>query len=125
MVSDFANLDWFEGATRVEPVGEGIGQVRRIYMPGMDEPVEEKLLALDNERHSLEYAVLEGGMNVMRDYRVVASLSDAGDGRTQARWEAAFSGVAAEGVSPEDMIGVMQGTYEGMLDAIAAEARRR
>lgn len=121
-MSDFANLDWFDGAERVEAVGEGIGQVRRIFMPGMDAPVEEKLLALDAQRHSFEYAVLEGGMNVMRDYRVVASLSDNGAGGTLARWEAAFSGVSVEGVNPQDMIDVMQGTYAGMLDAIAVEA---
>lgn len=125
MVSDFANLDWFEGAERVEAVGEGVGQVRRIFMPGMDAPVEEQLLALDAQRHSFEYAVLEGGMNVMRDYRVVASLSDNGAGGTLARWEAAFSGVSVEGVNPQDMIDVMQGTYAGMLDAIAIEALKR
>ena len=26
LVSDFANLDWFDGAARVEKSGEGIGQ---------------------------------------------------------------------------------------------------
>ncbi|MBN7798615.1 SRPBCC family protein [Parahaliea mediterranea] len=125
VVSDFANLDWFGGAERVEAVGEGVGQVRRIFMPGMDAPVEEKLLARDAQRHCVEYAVLEGGMNVMRDYRVAASLSDNGAGGTLARWEAAFSGVSVEGVDPQDMIDVMQGTYDGMLDAIAIEALKR
>ncbi|WP_116366549.1 SRPBCC family protein [Parahaliea mediterranea] len=124
VVSDFANLDWFGGAERVEQVGEGVGQVRRIFMPGSEQPVEEKLLALDHQRHSLEYQVLEGGVNVMQDYRVVASLEPAGDG-TAARWDASFSGVAVEGVEPQSMIAVMQDMYGGMLDAIAAEARSR
>ena len=125
MVADFANLNWFAGAERVEKRGEGIGQVRSIYMPGMDQPVEEKLLAMDADSHSFEYEVLEGGVNIMQDYRVVASLTNAGEGRTLARWDASFSGVSAEGVSPDDMIGVMQDTYGGMLDAIAVEALTR
>ncbi|GAB3285714.1 SRPBCC family protein [Parahaliea aestuarii] len=124
VVSDFSNLDWFAGAERVEQVGEGVGQVRRIFMPGSEQPVEEKLLALDPERHSLEYQVLEGGVNIMQDYRVVASLEQAGDGTT-ARWDASFSGVSVESVEPESMSAMMQDMYGGMLDAIAAEAKRR
>lgn len=125
MVSDFSNLDWFAGAERVEQEGEGIGQLRRIFMPGNDQPVEEKLLALDHQQHSLEYQVLEGPVNIMQDYRVVASLEDAGDGRTAARWDASFSGVSLEGVEPQGMIDVMRDMYAGMLDAIAVEAASR
>ncbi len=125
VVADFTNLDWYDGAERVEAVGEGIGQVRRLFMPGMDDPVEEKLLALDPQAHRLEYEVLEGGLNIMRDYRVVAQLEDAGDGQTRALWDASFSGVSVEGVSPEDMIGVMTDTYGNMLEAMAAAARAR
>lgn len=125
MVSDFANLDWFDGAERVEQVGEGIGQVRRIFMPGAEQPVEEQLLALDGNRHSFEYAVLEGAVNVMQDYRVVASLENAEEGKTLARWEASFSGIAVDGLEPDTMIAAMSDMYGGMLLAIAAEARRR
>lgn len=125
VVADFSNLDWFGGAERVEQVGEGVGQVRRIFMPGMEHPVEEKLLALDAGSYSIEYQVLEGAVNVLKDYRVVASLEDCGDGETLARWDASFSGVAAEGVEPEGMIAVMTDMYDGMLDAIAAEANTR
>ncbi|MDA8752533.1 SRPBCC family protein [Halieaceae bacterium] len=125
VVADFANLDWYQGAARVEQEGEGVGQVRRIFMPGMDEPVEEKLLALDPASHTLEYTVLEGAVNIMRDYRVVARLHDADGGGTRASWQASFSGVSVEGVAPEDMISVMQSTYDGMLDAMAAAALSR
>ncbi len=120
LVSNFANIDWFDGAARVEKTGEGIGQRRRIYMPGSDDPVEEELLALDNAERRMEYAVHEGGVNIMRDYRVVASLADAGEGQSLARWQASFSGVSVEGVEPEMMIGVMSDTYDKMLDMMAA-----
>ena len=116
LVSDFANLD----ALRVEKSGDGIGQRRLIYMPGSDDPVEEELLALDDNDRRLEYAVHEGGVNIMQDYRVVASLADAGAGRSHARWEASFSGVSVEGVEPEMMITVMSDAYNTMLDAMAA-----
>ena len=125
VVADFANLDWFAGAERVEKVGEGVGQVRRIFMPGSDQPVEEQLLLLAPETHQLEYAVLEGPVNIMRDYRVVASLVDAGEGKTRAIWQASFSGVTIDAVSAEDMINVMQATYEGMLGAVAIAAVAR
>jgi carbon monoxide dehydrogenase subunit G len=125
VLADFCNLDWYAGAERVEAVGEGIGQIRRLFIPGMEAPVEEQLLVLDGEAHRLEYQVLEGGMNIMRDYRVVASLDDAGEGRTRARWDAAFSGVTVEGVRPEDMVGAMQDVYGTMAEAIAAAARQR
>jgi hypothetical protein len=125
LVSDFANLDWYDGAERVERSGEGIGQVRRLFMPGSDQPVEEQLLALDPASHTLEYEVLEGGINIMRDYRVIASLADAGDGKTRAVWNASFSGLSVDGVQPEDMIGVMRDTYGNMLEAMASAARKR
>jgi hypothetical protein len=125
VVADFANLDWFAGAERVESVGEGAGQVRRIFMPGSDQPVEEKLLVLAPATHQLQYAVLEGPVNIMRDYRVVASLADAGEGKTRAVWQASFSGVTIDAVSPEDMINVMQVTYDGMLGAVAIAAVAR
>lgn len=124
VVSDFANLDWFPGAERYEAVGRpGVGLVRRIYMPGMDAPVEEKLLALDPATRTLQYAVIEGPVNVLQDYRVTASLQDMGEGKTCATWQAAFSGVAVDGVSPEDMIQVMRDTYEGMFEAMSVAAR--
>ena len=125
LVSDFANLDWFDGAARVEKSGEGIGQLRRIYMPGSDDPVEEELLALDDDARCLEYAVHEGGVNIMRDYRVVATLADAGAGRCHARWQASFSGVSVDGVEPDMMVDVMSDTYDKMLDVMAAACVNR
>ncbi len=123
IVADFANLDWFAGAEKVEKIGDGIGQVRRIYMPGMAEPVDEKLLSLDNEQYSLEYEVLEGAVNVMQNYRVHAQLHKLGDGETKAVWQGQFDGVTVEGVEPQQMIDVMQQTYDGMLSAIEAHAK--
>ena len=123
LVADFANLDWYQGAERVEREGEGIGQIRRIFMPGMDQAVEEQLLALDPDNCTLEYTVLEGAVNIMRDYRVSAHLQDVDGGGTRATWQASFSGVTVEGVAPADMVAVMQSTYDSMLDAMAAAAR--
>lgn len=124
VVADFANLDWFAGVERAEAVGgPGVGQVRRLFMPGAEHPVEEKLLALDPASHTLEYTVLAGPVNILQDYHVTASLQDVGEGRTKAVWQASFSGVAVESVRPEDMVQVMRDTYDGMLEAMAAAAR--
>ena len=122
LVSDFANLDWYEGPERVEREGEGPGMKRRIFMAGSDAPVEEQLLSIDHAAHRMEYAVLEGGMNIMRDYRVVAELQANGD-TTQATWDAQFSGLTVDGVDPEMMVQVMSDTYASMLSAMANAAR--
>jgi hypothetical protein len=123
LLADFSNLDWYEGAERVEAVGQGIGQIRRVFIPGMASPVEEQLLASDADHYRLEYQVLDGGSNILRDYRVIATLRDAGAGRTLARWNAAFSGVTVEGVKAQDMAGTLRDVYAGMALAIARAAR--
>ena len=64
-------------------------------------------------------------MNIMRDYRVVATLADAGAGRCHARWQASFSGVSVDGVEPDMMVDVMSDTYDKMLDVMAAACVNR
>jgi len=110
LLEDFANLDWYPPAERVEAIGEGGTLTRRIFMHGMDTPVDEKLEAIDSEKKQFSYTI--PGMP-MQDYRVVVNINPNGE-NTDVRWHAGFSGVT-EGINADDMIALMTDTYGGML----------
>ncbi len=121
LVSDFANLSWYNGAEKVEHIrsgnADGSGDIRRITMPGMPEPVDEVLDSLDANSHTLQYHIPK---TPMVGYRVTVSLVAAGDTQTAAKWHATFDHVDAEGLTPEMMIEIMEGTYSAMLGDIEA-----
>lgn len=114
LVQDFSNLSWFQAAEKVEQVGEGVGEIRRISMPGLPVPIEEQLLEIDPGRHRIKYQVLENAINIMQDYIVEATLSPSGDNSTTAVWHGSFSGVNGD-VDPQVMIDLMTSTYDAML----------
>ena len=120
LLADFGNLDWYTPAEKVEAIGEGIGQIRRITMTGMGDPIDEILEAIDNEAHSLSYSIPGG---VMVDYFVTNTLSANGD-KTDLVLRGTFKEVAMEGLSAEDLIAIMQDNYSGMMDALSAAANK-
>ena len=113
--ADFSNLSWFKPAEKVEKIGHGIGEIRRIHMSGLPAPIEEQLLAIDHQQHTIEYKVLENASNIMQDYRVVAGLKPAGEHKTIALWRGQFRGVSAD-IDPQLMIDMMTSTYIAMLE---------
>ncbi len=114
LVADFSNLSWYKPAEKVEKTGDGIGEIRRIRMAGLPAPIEEQLLAIDHQQHTIEYKVLENAVNIMQDYRVVASLKPAGEHKTIALWRGQFRGVSGD-VDPQLMIDTLTSTYLAML----------
>ncbi len=110
LLEDFANLNWYPPAERVETIEEDGKLVRRIFMHGMDTPVDEVLEAIDPEQKQFSYTI--PGMP-MQNYRVVVTLG-ANDSNTDVRWHAEFSGVS-EGMNADDMVALMTDTYGGML----------
>lgn len=110
LLEDFANLDWYSPAERVEAINEGTNLVRRIYMHGMDTPVDERLEAVDSEKLQFSYTI--PGMP-MQNYRVVVNLAANGE-NTDVCWHAGFTGVS-EGMNADDMVALMTDTYGGML----------
>ena len=121
VLSDFGNLDWYPPAERVEVLGEGPGQIRRIYMMGMDTPVDEKLEAIDETARQFSYTIPD---MPMQDYRVVVNVNEDRDAKCHVRWHARFSGVG-EGMKAEDMIALMTDTYGAMMDDIERAAASR
>jgi hypothetical protein len=115
LVADFSNLSWFNPAEKVEKIGHGIGEIRRISMAGLPAPIEEQLLAIDHQQHTIEYKVLENAANIMQDYRVVASLKPAGEHKTIALWKGQFRAINGD-IDPQLMIDMMTSTYSAMLE---------
>lgn len=124
LVSDFANLDWYTPALKVEKIdssnADRSGEIRRITMPDMPAPVDEVLDSIDNDNHSLRYHIPG---TPMANYKVCVSLLANNNGTTDAKWHATFTKVTMEGLTPEMMIGMMEGTYSGMLDEIEKALR--
>jgi len=123
LVADFGNLSWYPAAEKVERIGSGIGEIRRILLPGMPAAVEERLLELDPLQHRIVYQVLENEINIMQDYTVEASLRSAGEAATVALWHGHFSGVAGD-LEPQMMIDVMTDTYASMLTEMERAANQ-
>ena len=119
LVSDFSNLDWYGPALKVEKIAstnaDRSGEIRRIHMPDMPNPVDEVLDSIDNATHTLRYHIPG---TPMANYQVCVSLTANTDQSTYAKWHATFTEVTMDGLTPEMMIGMMEGTYSGMLDEI-------
>lgn len=118
LVADFANLDWYSPPEKVEKIGTGIGETRRITMPGLPLPIDEILESIDHEAYRLSYRVAENALNPMLGYVVQVTLNDAGDGHTLACWHGNFDAVV-EGFNAEDMVKLMHDTYTAMLEEMA------
>ena len=123
LVADFSNLSWYPHAENVEKIGEGIGEIRRITMPGMPAAIDERLMELDPQQHRLVYQVLENEINIMQDYTVVARLRSVDEATTVALWHGEFSGVAGD-LEPQMMIDIMTDTYGSMLMEMERAANR-
>jgi hypothetical protein len=119
LVSNFGDLGWYETAERVEVIGEGTGQTRRIHIAGIEATVDEVLDSIDEEAHAIHYRVLKGDLVPFDDYTVTATITDVGNGKTHARWYATYG---PGGLSEEDALGLMQGNYTAMLDMIERAA---
>lgn len=114
LLADFSNLDWYSPAEHVEAVGSGIGQIRRISMPGMPGPVEEQLRELDPQRRHLRYHLLENDIITMLDYEVSMTVSAEDDESARIDLEAGFSSVRGD-IDPQIMLGVVKDTYTAMF----------
>ena len=122
LVANFGDISWYPGPESVVTEGEGIGQLRRIRMPGMDQPIEEILEQCDEATHSIAYRIPATGANIMEDYKVQVQLTPTENG-CEAHWLAEFSGIKDELLPGEQMVAIMEDTYRGMLTALEKAAQ--
>ncbi len=118
LLENFGDISWAPGIEKVEQLGDGIGMIRRIYMPGM-EPIDEQLLERNAEKMWFKYAIPRGLPMPMSDYTAEGKVVDLGDGRCRLEWLGRCE--PNEGLTEEDAENVLEQTYVMLLDWIAAE----
>lgn len=118
VLADFGNMGWMEGPDKVEAIGEGIGQVRRIHLGGMD-PIEEVLEALDHEARTLQYSIPKNAVIPFDNY--LATVVVSGDEVScQVDWSCELD----EGELPAaDAQAMMEGAYNSLIDALEKKVR--
>ena len=114
---DYGNLSWVPGADNVEVIGEGIGMIRRLHMPGLDQPIDEILRSKNAAEKCFSYTIPKNAVIPFDDY--CASVSVSGDScAVTVVWRCSFDcGDMAE----EDAVAIIRGSYGMMLDALSAK----
>ncbi|MBD2859159.1 SRPBCC family protein [Spongiibacter sp. KMU-158] len=112
LMANFGDLSWAPGIERLEVIGEGIGMIRRVYMPGM-EPIDEVLTGMFPEENRLSYDIPRGLPMPMTDYSASGQVSDLGEGRSRLDWYGRCKPL--EGLSEADASKILEDTYVMLL----------
>jgi carbon monoxide dehydrogenase subunit G len=83
----YEDLSWAlkAGIEEVQPVGTGIGMVRKVRMAGTSEWINERLVAMDEDAMSFSYVIDGDGWPGLKDYVATAKVVP-GDQGCQLRW---------------------------------------
>lgn len=108
IVRDFHGLaGWMPGIDSSEPDGDD----RVLSMMGMT--IRERLVKLDEAAKSITYSIVDGAPVESHEATITVHPADGGSHVT---WDVT--------ATPDDMAGLMQGIYQGSLDALKAEAEK-
>jgi carbon monoxide dehydrogenase subunit G len=107
IVRDYQGLDtWMPGIE--ESVAEGDDRV--LSMMGMT--IRERLVKLDEDAKALTYSIVDGAP--VESHEATITVHDADGGGSRVTWDVT--------ATPDEMAGLMQGLYQGALDALQAHA---
>lgn len=121
VLEEFGNLDWTEGVERIELIGDGVGMIRRLFMPGMD-PIDEQLTAVDSEAMWFSYDIPRGIPLPVSNYSAEAKVVALDDARCEVRW---VGRAEAEGVSEDEAAAAIVSTYDMLFDWLQAHMDSR
>ena len=111
LLADFGNMSWAPGIEKIELIGEGIGMIRRLYMPDMA-PIDEQLVERDHDNRTYAYTIPRGLPMPMTDYSARVVVSELEEGHCSVH----FRGRATpEGLDQEEATAILRGTYEMLL----------
>src|SRR5689334_2231753 len=103
VVRDYQGLaGWMPGID--ESVAEGDDRV--LSMMGMT--IRERLVACDDASRALTYSIVDGAP--VESHEATITVHDADGGGSRVTWDVT--------ASPDDMAGLMQGIYQGALEAL-------
>ncbi|NRA42507.1 MAG: SRPBCC family protein [Pseudomonadales bacterium] len=118
VLEDFGNITlWVPGIDKVEVIGEGVGMIRRIYVEGLDEPIDEQLNSINAAEFSFSYAIPQGLPLPLSDYSASAKLKPIDDKSCEVCWQ---SNCIADGVSQQDAEAMIKATYQQLIDWLKA-----
>lgn len=120
LVADFGNISWAPGMDKVEVEGQGVGMVRKIFMPEAP-PVEEKLEALDPQTMTMVYTIPAGLPMPVTNYRATAKVVDLGNNQCRIDWHCSAQ---EEGVSQQEAEAIVKGFYDMLLGWIAEHLQK-
>ena len=118
VLEDFGNMEWVMGPPKVEVIGEGIGMIRRILMPGL-EPIDEVLESSDPATMTYSYTIPRGLPLPLTDYRSTARVEETETGGARVHWSCECKPIDAS-MTVEAIESLMHNTYNSMLDALEA-----
>jgi hypothetical protein len=120
LLSNFGDLSWTKGWSKLETEGDDIGMIRRIIIDGM-EPIEEILESMDHGQRRFSYRIPRMPMPVS-DYRADVEVAAVDEYMSRITWHCTAT---AEGVSEAEATTIMHATYGQLLDWVEAELSSR
>jgi hypothetical protein len=119
LLADFGNVSWIPLAEDVVVEGSGPGMRRHIRGGGPD-PVVERLVSIDPDRHTLAYSIDENNPMPVHRYEATVRVGADGDNRAVLTWDVSFepSGDEREAlIAIEGIYGMMAGWLEAAANA--------
>ncbi len=117
VLEDYGNMEW-TGAPKFNVIGEGIGMIRQVIMPGL-EPIDEVLEMMDPDNMTFSYSIPRGLPLPLTDYRSTARLEQLDDQRTRIYWSCECT-PTDDSMTDADVENLMQGIYNDLLDSLEA-----
>jgi carbon monoxide dehydrogenase subunit G len=107
VVRDYQGLaGWMPGIDESVPEGDD----RVLTMMGMT--IRERLVKCDDAGKALTYSIVDGAP--VESHEATITVHDADGGGSRVTWDVT--------ATPDDMAGLMQGIYQGALEALKAKA---
>ena len=124
VLADFGRFtEWAGGpGATSELEGEGVGMIRHMDIPGVGK-MAETLDVADHDTKTLGYTLVYGDPIGMAKYTARVRLEDGGDGACVAHWHGEFE--AADGADDATVSEALNGSYEGMSQALGIAANQQ
>ena len=117
-----AFIEWNPINVPYEVVGDGIGMIRYLDIPGLGR-LGERLDHLDRSQRSLSYSLTEGEPLGMKTYTAELQLKPESDGTCTLCWIGRFTG--GEGADLDEMATNLAGSYARMSTALEQYVQRQ
>lgn len=118
VLSNFGDVSWaIPPGARVDVIGEGVGMIRRMHMPG-GVAVDEVLESRDADTRTFSYAIPGEMPMPVTDFRAWVQLEPIAGTQTRVFWNA--SAKTLPGLTGAEGQALFEGLYGDLLSALEA-----